>query len=178
MSDDVTEATPKTTSKKPPAPPVGPYDAELANYQTYRQAGFGPNLRQDMGYIKEDDPMYVMNVPADMRVSWATDPRVDKGAHLSLMRGLGYRPVRKEEVTTGFNDADKMVLRAYEIGPHDYVVVGGGVMLIGYRQYHEERRAARRDEAVARLDDNKSRLDNQGVQTRAVSRSGPISEVM
>lgn len=153
--------------------PAKAYDHELEMFKS-----FGPSLRKDMGYVKEDDPMFVQNVPMDMCVSWATDPRMDSGAHLSLMRNIGYRPVRKEEVTTNLYDADKMVLRSYEVGPHDYVVVGGGVMLLGYRQYHDERRASERAEALRRLDDNRSRLDTQGVEQRAVSRSGPLSEVM
>jgi hypothetical protein len=156
-----------------PEPMGGKYEAELATFKT-----FGPNLRKDMGYVEDDDPRSVKNVPVDMATSWATDPRIDGGAHLSLMRGLGYRPVRTEEVTTGYADADKMVLRAYEVGPHDYVVAGGGVLLVGYRQYRDERRAAARAEALGRLDDNSNRLESVGVQQQARARSAPLSEVM
>jgi len=161
--------------KKPDgAPSVGRYDHELAAFKE-----FGPNLRKDMGYVVEDDPRHVRNVPSDMTVTWATDPRLDAGGHLSFVQGLGFRPVRSEEVTTGFTGPDKMVLRAYEIGPHDYVMVGGGVLMVGYRQYRDDRRAAARSEAQARLDDNQNRMDNQGVRLDAVSRSGTLSsEVM
>lgn len=154
-------------------PTAGKYDHELAAFKE-----FGPNLRKEMGYVVDDDPRHVRNVPADMTVTWATDPRVDAGAHLSFIQGLGFRPVRVEEVTTSFTGPDKMVLRAFEVGPHDYVVVGGGILMIGYRQYRDERRAAARAEAEARLDENQNRLDNQGVRQQASSRSGPMSEVM
>lgn len=153
------------------APSVGRYDHELAAFKE-----FGPNLRKDMGYVADEDPRYVRNVPADMTVTWATDPRLDAGAHLSFIQGLGFRPVREEEVTTSFTGPDRMVLRAYEVGPHDYVVVGGGVLMIGYRQYRDDRRAAARSEAQARLDDNQNRMDNQGVINEGVSRSGTMSE--
>lgn len=148
------------------------YDHELAKFQS-----FGPNLRREMGYVEDDDPRVVRNVPADMTITWATDPRVDAGAHLSLVQGLGYRPVRVEEVTTGFGDAYKMVLRSYEVGPHDYVVVGGGVLMIGYRQYRDDRRAAARSEAQTRLDGNRDNLSNAGVEYVGRSKSAPMTEV-
>lgn len=151
---------------------AGKYDHELAKFQS-----FGPNLRREMGYVEEDDPRVVRNVPADMTITWATDPRVDAGAHLSFVQGLGFRPVRVEEVTTGFGDAYKMVLRSYEVGPHDYVVVGGGVLMVGYRQYREDRRAAARLEAQTRLDGNRDNLSNAGVEYVGRSKSAPMTEV-
>jgi hypothetical protein len=166
------KATVKSEPARIPPSPSEKYASELANFKT-----FGPNLRKDMGYVADDDPRVVKNVAADMTVTWATDPRIDNGAHMSLIRGLGFRPVRVEEVTTGYDDAEKMVLRSFEVGPHDYVVAGGGVLMVGYRQYREERRAAARAEASSRLDDNSDRLDNAGVRQLAKTSSGPISEV-
>lgn len=152
--------------------PVDPYAHELAQFKE-----FAPSLRRDMGYIENDDPRLVRNVPADMTVTWATDPRVDAGAHLSFIQGLGFRPVRVEEVTNGLSNSYKMFLRSYEVGPHDYVVVGGGVLMIGYRQYREDRRAAARAEAQARLDGNRDNLSNAGVEYVGRSKSGTMSEV-
>lgn len=160
------------TESVPDAVPTK-YDAELANFREWT-----PQIRKDMGYMLQDDPRHVMGVPADMTVTWATDPRQDGGGHLSFIRGLGFRPVRKEEVTTEFTEPDKLVLRAFEVGPHDYVVVGGGVLMIGYKQYRDERRAAARAQAERRLDANSDRLDTQGVQQTATVRTGPLSEVM
>jgi len=154
------------------APKADKYEHELNQFKE-----FAPSLRRDMGYVESDDPRLVRNVPADMTVTWATDPRVDAGSHLSFMQGLGFRPVRTEEVTTGFGDAYKMVLRSYEVGPHEYVVVGGGVLMVGYRQYRDDRRAAARSEAQTRLDGNRDNLSNAGVEYIGRSNSSPMKEV-
>lgn len=159
-----------------PAEPVESADRfahELGDFQDFR-----PSLSRQMGYIPEADARLVRNVPADMTVTWATDPRIDDGQHLALVQSLGFRVVRKEEVTTAQHDPNRMVLRAFADGPGDAVVVGGGVLMMGYRQYRDDRRAHARATARDRLDGRKQALDNAGVEQRGSSRSAPLSEVM
>lgn len=157
-----------------PAPPEAPkFDTELGQFKDFR-----PSLTKDMGYLPDQDPRFVQNVPGDKTISWATDPRLDSGQHLSIMQSLGFRMVRSEEVTTKGYVEDKLLVRAYEVGPHDSVVVGGGVMVIGYRQYRDDRRAFSRAQSKERLDAQADRLDNQNVEQRVRSRSASLSEVM
>lgn len=179
--DSTADEQPVTTSAAaqpqeaaaPEAPKPGKFDNELGQFKDFR-----PSLIKDMGYLPDQDPRFVQNVPADMTVSWATDPRLDAGQHLSIMQSLGFRMVRSEEVTTKRHAEDKLLLRAYEVGPHDAVVVGGGVLMIGYRQYRDDRRAFSRAQAKERLDAQADRLDNQNVEQRVRSRSASLSEVM
>lgn len=163
------KAEPKTAT--PPA--TSKFDHELGTFKEFR-----PSLRRDMGYLADQDPRRVLNVPADMTVTWATHPKIDDGMHIAMMQSLGFRRVRREEVTTDMFDSERMVLRAFEEGPNDTVLVGGGILMIGYRQYRDERRVHAREEARRRLDSNKGRLDNQGVEQRGTTRSAPLSEVM
>lgn len=172
VKEPVEETKPEApVEAKEPAP--SPYDNELAGFKQ-----FDPSIRRTMGYDAEADPRVVKNVPADMTTSWATDPRIDNGQHLTFMRGLGFRPVRKEEVSTSPFSGDKMFLGAYEVGPHDYVVVGGGVLLIGYRDYRDERRHANTRASRDQLDSKLGALDNAGIEHTGSVRSGPLSEVM
>jgi hypothetical protein len=178
QDDSVAEAAPaaEKPSVEAPAPAPAPgaiYEHELAGFKE-----FGPTLTRDVGYDPKSDPRRVERVPADKTVTWATDPRQDRGSSLAFYRGLGFRPVRIEEVTTSPHDDTRLFLPHFEVGPHDYVVSGGGVLMIGYRQYRDERRAVAVKESMQHLDAHHDRLDNAGIAHHRANRSGPLSEVM
>lgn len=151
---------------------VDPRDASLANFKSFKVK----NLGQRMGPM--DEFLRVHNLPADRCVTWATDPRIDNGRHLSFIKGLGFRPVETDEVTTNPNSEDKLVVNQFDAGPHNTVVVGGGVLMIGYRQYRDERRKAQRAEGNLRVDAEGAKLDDMGIEQHAKTKRADLTEVI
>lgn len=160
-------------TEAPAAPPVDARDAVLENFKEFR---IGDSLAKRMGPM--DEFLRVKNLPADRVVTWATDPRIDNGRHLSFIRGLGFRPVESDEVTTNPHVDGKLVLNQYDEGPHKTVVVGGGVLMIGYRQYRDARRAATLQEHQERVDVETGKLDDIGIEQRAKSKRADLGEVL
>jgi hypothetical protein len=149
-----------------------PRDAALEQYKSFQVKSVG----QRMGPL--DEFLRVKNLPADRCVTWATDPRIDNGRHLSFVKGLGFRPVEVDEVTTDPNIDTKLVVNQYDEGPHRMVVLGGGVLMIGYRQYRDERRSGQRREMQQRIDAKTNELDDMGIEQHAKSKRADLTEVM
>lgn len=170
--DSVNTATADATETVARNEGADPRDAALANFKDFRVGPVGKR----MGPM--DEFLRVKNLPADRTITWATDPRIDNGQHLTFVKGLGYRPVEKDEVTTDATSVTKLILNQYDEGPHDMVVVGGGVLMIGYRQYRDARRAAARAEHKARVDADVSKLDDIGIEQHAKSKRAGLAEVM
>ena len=118
---------------------------------------FKPTLKGAMG--ADDRLQKVENVPADMVVTWATDPRIDKGQCISLYRGLGFTPVLPEEVTANLHDDTRLHVHNFEVY-NNMVCRGGGVLMIGYRQYRDERKAYARIESRRRIDTPTDQTEN------------------
>lgn len=167
--DKATEA-PKEIQGK--APGVDPRDEALANFKNFRVGSLG----QRMGPM--DEFLRVNNLPADRVVTWATDPRIDNGRHLSLIKGLGFRPVEVDEVSTDPSNPSKLIVNQFEEGPQRMVALGGGVLMIGYRQYRDERKKAERLEMERRVDAESSKLDDMGIEQTAKSKRADLSEVV
>lgn len=110
------------------------YDAAIARFKSFDLG----DRRQKMGVV--EDANLVRNVPADRTCTWAVDPAVDNGRHLEMITELGYRPVRADEVTRDPTDLTKMFLPFYTVLTGELVARGGGVLMIGYKQYRDERR--------------------------------------
>lgn len=163
----VQDATPEVAKKEG----VDPRDSVLENFKEFRSVP-----AQRMGPM--DEFLRVKNLPADRVVTWATDPRIDNGQHLSLIKGLGFRAVEIDEVTTNLYDDKKMVLNQYDEGPNRMVVVGGGVLMIGYRQYRDERKAAERRQHKERVDAETGKLDDVGIKEHGTSKRADLTEVM
>lgn len=149
-----------------------PRDAVLENFKSFRVGPVGKR----MGPM--DEFLRVENLPADRVVTWATDPRIDNGQHLSLVKGLGFRPVEADEVTTNPNEDVKLILNQYDEGPQSTVVVGGGILMIGYRQYRDERKKAEALEFRERVDAEEGKLDDVGIEQHAKSKRADLTEVM
>jgi hypothetical protein len=147
-------------------------DETLRQFKTFRVGSLGKR----MGPL--DEFMRVQNLPADRVVTWATDPRIDNGRHLAFIKGLGFRPVEVDEVTTDPNVDTKLVVNQFDEGPHRMVCIGGGVLMIGYRQYRDERRKAQREEMQQRVDAESTKLDDMGIEQHAKSRRAYLTEVM
>lgn len=169
-TDTEVKETPKATQGK--GPEVDPRDEALANFKEFRVGSYG----QRMGPM--DEFLRVNNLPADRVVTWATDPRIDNGRHLSFIKSLGFRPVEVDEVTTDPSNQTKLVVNQYEEGPHAMVALGGGVLMIGYRQYRDERRKAQNEEMERRVDAEESKLDDMGIEQHSKSRRADLTEVM
>ena len=118
---------------------------------------FAPNIAD--GFGARDDILGVGHVPADMVTTWATDPRIDKGQCISLFRSLGFTPVRPEEVTTNDYDDNRLLVHNYE-EYNNMVCRGGGVLMIGYRQYRDERKAYARIKSRERIDAATSNVED------------------
>lgn len=151
---------------------VDPRDAVLDNYKNFRVVPTG----QRMGPM--DEFLRVNNLPADRVVTWATDPRIDNGQHLAMIKRLGFRPVELDEVTTNPNMDSKLVLNQFDEGPNNMVVVGGGVLMIGYRQYRDERKDHERKQYLERVDAEDNKLDDVGVVQRSKTERADLTEVM
>lgn len=149
-----------------------PRDAALENFKSFRVVPTG----QRMGPM--DEFLRVQNLPADRVVTWATDPRIDNGQHLALIKRLGFRPVEVDEVTTNPNVDTKLVLNQFDTGPQNMVVVGGGVLMIGYRQYRDERKEHERKQYEERVDAEQNKLDDVGIQQRSFTERADLTEVM
>lgn len=146
-------------------------DEALAQFKEFRVRP----VSQRMGPL--DDFLRVQNLPADRCVTWATDPRIDNGRHLAFVKGLGFRPVEVDEVTTNPAVTTKLVVNQFEEGPHRMVAIGGGVLMIGYRQYRDERRQRQREEMATRIDSKIGSLDDMGIEQRGVSKRADLTEV-
>lgn len=157
------------TPKASESEPADPRDDALRNY---RQFDFKSNKRA--GVV--DDPNVVGNVAADRCTTWATDPRFDSGQHLGIVKGLGFRPVEEDEVSRDPNKAGKMYVAHYDIW-NGYVMRGGGMLMIGYKQYRDERRTAARVARRQELDESAAKLNNQGIEQERKTRRGSLAEV-
>lgn len=151
---------------------VDPRDAVLENYKSWGVKTVGKR----MGPM--DEFLRVQNLPADRVVTWATDPRIDNGRHLSFVKGLGFRVVEVDEVTTNPHVDDKLIVNQYDVGPHNSVALGGGILMIGYRQYRDARRAAQQEEMQARVDAESGKLDDMGIEQHAKSKHADLTEVV
>lgn len=149
-----------------------PRDAVLENFKEFRVGPVG----QRMGPM--DEFLRVQNLPADRVVTWATDPRIDNGQHLSLVKSLGFRPVEVDEVTTNTAMDKKLIVNQFDEGPQNMVVVGGGVLMIGYRQYRDERKKAEALEFRERVDAEEGKLDDVGIEQHAKTKRADLTEVM
>jgi hypothetical protein len=149
-----------------------PRDASLENFKSWGVRSVGKR----MGPL--DEFLRVQNLPADRVVTWATDPRIDNGRHLSFIKGLGFRVVEIDEVTTNPNVDGKLVVNQFETGPHNSVALGGGILMIGYRQYRDQRREAQQEEMQARVDAETGKLDDIGIEQHAKSRHADLTEVI
>ena len=152
--------------------PVDSRDAALAQFKNFRVGTLGKR----MGPL--DEFVRVKNLPADRVVTWATDPRIDQGRHLAFVRSLGFRPVEVDEVSTDVSMDTKLIVNQFDEGPHGMVCVGGVVVMIGYRQYRDERRKHQRQEMQARVDAKLASLDDMGIEQHAQSRRADLAEVM
>lgn len=166
--ETVAATTPDAPTRAEPA--EDPRDAVLKNYRSWgvKRAG------KQMGVV--NDPNEVGNVPADRCVTWATDPRLDAGRHLDFVKNLGFRPVEPDEVSRDPNRAGKYHVSHYEEW-NKYVVRGGGVLMIGYRQYRDERRAAAKKERKDMLDASREKLKDAGIEQQRSTRRGSLAEV-
>lgn len=164
----IVDAAPEVTQEQG----ADPRDAALARFKEFRVKPVG----QRMGPL--DEFLRVQNLPADRCVTWATDPRIDNGRHLAFIKGLGFRPVEVDEVTTDPNLDSKLVVNQFEEGPHQMVCIGGGVLMIGYRQYRDERRKQQRRDMAARVDSEIGTLDDIGIEQHAESKRADLTEVI
>jgi hypothetical protein len=149
-----------------------PRDAVLENYQSWGVKSVGTR----MGPL--DEFLRVQNLPADRVVTWATDPRIDNGRHLSFIKNLGFRVVEVDEVTTNPNVDNKLIVNQFDVGPHNSVALGGGILMIGYRQYRDQRREAQQAEMQSRVDAESGKLDDIGIEQHAKSRHADLTEVV
>jgi len=149
-----------------------PRDAVLENYKEFRVKSQGKR----MGPL--DEFLRVSNLPADRVVTWATDPRIDNGRHLSFIKGLGFRVVEVDEVTTNPHVDGKLHINQFEVGPHNSVAVGGGILMIGYRKYRDERRKRQVLEAQERVDSESGKLDDMGIEQHARDKRADLTEVI
>jgi len=149
-----------------------PRDSVLENFKSFRMVPQGKR----MGPM--DEFLRVGNLPADRCTTWATDPRIDNGAHLSIIKGLGFRPVEVDEVTTNLNSQDKLILNQFDHGPNRMVLVGGGVLMIGYRQYRDERKDAERKQHQEAVDAEAGKLDDMGIKEHGETKRADLTEVM
>lgn len=148
-----------------------PRDSVLENFKEFRVKALGKR----MGPL--DEFLRVHNLPADRCVTWATDPRIDNGRHLAFIKGLGFRPVEIDEVTTDPNVEAKLVVNQFDEGPHRTVLIGGGVLMIGYRQYREDRKANERDAARAQVAQQQEKMDSMGIRHGGQISRGGLTEV-
>lgn len=148
-----------------------PRDAALAGYREFKvnDANATP--------IEHDRQIRVKNVPADRCCTWATDPRIDNGACVSLYRSLGFRLVEVDEVAADMNDDRKLSVSHFEEGPNRSVAMGGGVLMIGYRQYRDERRAAAMERARTNVAEGDAKLDTLGIRHGGTTARGSLTEV-
>lgn len=163
----VVDANPQATQAD-----IDPRDAALQQYRKWQVKSVG----QRMGPL--DEFLRVQNLPADRCVTWATDPRIDNGRHLAFVKSLGFRPVEVDEVTTDPNVDTKLVVNQFDEGPHGMVALGGGVLMIGYRQYRDERRASQREQMQARIDAKQGQLDDMGIEQHAKDKRADLTEVI
>ncbi len=148
-----------------------PRDAAIAGYREFKvnDANATP--------VEHDRHIRVKNVPADRCCTWATDPRIDNGACISLFRSLGFRVVEVDEVTTDMNDDRKLVVSHFEEGPNRSVAMGGGVLMIGYRQYRDQRRAAAMERSRTNVVEGDAKLDTLGIRHGGTTARGSLTEV-
>lgn len=109
------------------------------------------------------DPRIVGHVPSDRCVTWATTPTLDDGQHMSFIKSLGFRPVRIDEVSHDENDTHKLHVMHFEETERGLVEYGGGVLMIGYRKYRDQRRAFQRAEFQQMLDNVEGKTEGVGV---------------
>lgn len=169
-SQEKEKAATKAADTKPEArEDIHPRDRELENYRSF-------NFKAGKRAGVLNDPNYVGNVPADRCTTWATDPRFDGGQHMQIVKSLGFRPVEPDEVSRDANRAGKLYLTHYDEW-NSYVVRGGGVLMIGYKQYRDERRTAARVERRQELDEAVAKLNNQGIEQERTTKRGSLAEV-
>lgn len=148
-----------------------PRDAQLAEFQTFKS---GTRFGQVM---QHDAHMRVENVPADRCTTWATDPRIDNGRAIAVFKGLGFRVVEIDEVTSDPTDETRLRPRYFEEGPNRSVAMGGGVLMIGYRKYRDDRKKHERDLAKVQVAEQKENLDNLGIRHGGTVTRGGLTEV-
>lgn len=150
---------------------IDPRDEVLNQYRTFK----GTPNRQSTP--EHDLHMRVGNVPADRCVTWVTDPRIDNGRAIAIWRSLGFRAVEVDEVSNDPNMDEKLFCRYYEEGPNKTVAMGGGVLMIGYRQYREDRKANERDAARAQVAQQQEKMDSMGIRHGGQISRGGLTEV-
>lgn len=148
-----------------------PRDEVLSQFRTFN----GKATRQ--GAPEHDLHMRVGNVPADRCVTWVTDPRIDNGRAIAIWRSLGFRSVEMDEVSNDPQIEEKLFCRYFEEGPNNTVAMGGGVLMIGYRQYREARKASERDAARTQVAQNQEKLDSIGIRHGGQVTRGGLTEV-
>jgi hypothetical protein len=164
-------AEPAVTQKAGSDPTPDPRDAILARYKVYES-----EVAHKRHHEVQDHAMRVDNLPVDKTVTWALDPRQDGGGHMGLIQQLGFRPVYVDEVTTNPYVDDKLVVTSYIEHPNGFVAIGDRILMIGYRQYRDQRRQANSDRSRRALDNAQSDMSNLGVEVeRDRTESGPIT---
>lgn len=148
-----------------------PRDEQLRGFQDFKAGSRFERVMQ------HDAHMRVLNVPADRCVTWATDPRIDNGRAIAVFKGLGFRLVEIDEVTSDPNDETKLHPRFYEEGPNRSVAMGGGVLMIGYRKYRDDRKAHEREMARVQVEEQQEKLDNLGIRHGGTVTRGGLKEV-
>jgi len=150
---------------------IDPRDEALSGYREFKVKQSGHNAPAHDLHIR------VGHVPKDRCVTWATDPRIDNGRGIAIWRSLGFRVVEMDEVTNNPNDSRKLFVKHFEEGPNGSVAMGGGVLMIGYRQYREERKKANRDAAKAQVVQQTGKLDSMGIRHGGSITRGGLTEV-
>ncbi len=150
---------------------IDPRDEVLNQYRSFTGSG----SRQDTP--AHDLHMRVGNVPTERVVTWVTDPRIDNGRAIAIWRSLGFRLVEMDEVSNDPNIDEKLFCRYFEEGPNKSVAMGGGVLMIGYRQYREERKESERNAARAQVAQQQEKMDSMGIRHGGQISRGGLTEV-
>lgn len=150
---------------------VDPRDEVLSQFREYTIKGDRTNTPA------HDLHMRVGNVPVDRCVTWVTDPRIDNGRAIAIWRSLGFRVVEIDEVSNDPQQEEKLFCRYFEEGPNHSVAMGGGVLMIGYRQYREQRKGAERDAARAQVAQQQEKMDSMGIRHGGQISRGGLTEV-
>jgi hypothetical protein len=150
---------------------IDPRDAALSQYQEFKVKPGQRNVPE------HDQHLRVGHVPRDRCVTWATDPRIDNGRSIAMFRGLGFRVVEMDEVTNNPNESRKLFVKHFEEGPNGSVAMGGGVLMIGYRQYRDQRKAAAREESKSQVVQQQNKLDSMGIRHGGSITRGGLTEV-
>lgn len=120
-------------------------------------------------YGVANNPRKVGNLPSMYQTAWPSAPHVDNGFSLNDVRQKGYRPVEPDEVTTNWNESDKLHLASFDV-KDGYVMVGDSILFIGHKASIQQRKKLERDHAARILTAQEAKLADAGIDVEDIYR--------